>query len=96
MQIVAERNAVPRPFQNPSDVELHPIDFGIEPVAAPPPKPDGTILKATIQRDMEQVIESTTEIANGDSASPVESEKPDPPSEPESSVEDEEWGEGVF
>ena len=38
MQIVSERTNIPRPIQRPSDVERHPIDFGIEPPPPAPPK----------------------------------------------------------
>jgi hypothetical protein len=108
MQIVSERNAVPRPVQNPSDLERRPIEFGIEALPPAPQKPDGTILKATIQEDMERQDSSTTEAGTVEEQKPAAADKiatPDnaaSPDKPESAskkpepIEDEEWGEGVF
>ena len=57
MQIAAERAMVPRPLQRPSDVERRPIDFGIEPNAPAPARPEATIIKSAISQETELVVE---------------------------------------
>ena len=86
MQIVAERTMVPRPLQRPSDIERHPIDFGIEP---PPPalaKPEATIVKSAVDREPELP------------PSKVELEPPNEPSQEVNNDEDhnDDWGEGIL
>ena len=96
MQIVAERPMVPRPLQRPSDVERHPIDFGIEPNAPAPARPEATIIKSAISQETE-LIEETTEIEStptpmiSNSNSVTTNEEPVKEDEKE-----EEWGEGIL
>ena len=96
MQISAERTMVPRPLQRPSDVERHPIDFGIEPNAPAPARPEATIIKSAISQETELIverieIESTSSEINSD-PNPVESRHEiAKEEEPE-----EEWGEGIL
>ena len=87
---------VPRPLQRPSDVERHPIDFGIEPNAPAPARPEATIIKSAISQETELIverieIESTSSEINSD-PNPVESRHEiAKEEEPE-----EEWGEGIL
>ena len=96
MQISAERTMVPRPLQRPSDVERHPIDFGIEPNAPAPARPEATIIKSAISQETELVIEMT-EIESlpapmkSTSTPAVTSDEPTKAEEKE-----EEWGEGIL
>ena len=86
MHIVAERIMNPRPLQRPSDVERHPIDFGIEPNAPLPAKPAATIIKPAISQDPDPIPAPT--LTDVEPVSPPEMKKEDP-------VEDE-WGEGIL
>lgn len=69
MQIVVERTNAPRPFQEVSDVERHPIDFGIEPKPPAPKKPEATIIKSAISADIEVSMDliTQTEIPSNES-----------------------------
>jgi hypothetical protein len=87
MQIVRERTMSPRPLQRPSDVERHPIDFGIEPSPPQATKPEATIIKPAISRDPEP------EIATSEPA-PELATKPVPAQETEGETDD--WGEGIL
>ncbi len=86
MQIVVERNMVPRPIQRPSDIERRPIDFGIE---SPPPaaaKAEATIVKPAISDDFETVVEqSHPEPKIGDT--PPTSDLP---------IAEDDWGDGIL
>lgn len=96
MQLVTERTNVPRPIQRPSDIERHPIDFGIAPPPPAPPKPEATIIKSALAMEVEVTIEVQQV--------PAEPEKPLPDqtvNEPqkehlpeEESTDD--WGEGIL
>lgn len=92
MTLVAERTAVPRPFQRPSDIELRPIDFGIEAPPPPPPKPAATIIKSAISIDIDEIAEQTQ--------SSVESPEPDPdpapPQQDSPNAPADDWGEGIL
>ena len=92
MQISAERTMVPRPLQRPSDVERHPIDFGIEPNAPAPARPEATIIKSAISQETELIVE-ITEFES--SPTPIES-TPNPLNESAKAEEEEEWGEGIL
>lgn len=85
MHIVEERTNVPRPIQRPSDVELHPVDFGIEPPPPTPPKPQATIIKSAIECEFE-IVSETTE---------TKSETINPETDVANS-EEETWGEGIL
>ena len=92
MQIVTERTNAPRPIQRPSDVERHPIDFGIEPNPVAPQKPEATIIKSAISREdvpTPNVVEDTpiSQVATGEPVAPAQVE----PQEPE-----DDWGEGIL
>ena len=89
MQIVSERTMAPRPLQRPSDVERHPIDFGIEPSPPPPQKPEATIIKSAISREPDPAPESTE---------PKSTEIEPPPKSVADSDNrlDDEWGEGIL
>jgi len=90
MHIVAERIMNPRPLQRPSDVERHPIDFGIEPNAPLPAKPAATIIKPAISQDPEPIPGTipAAKLQDVEPVSPPMMKKEDP-------VEDE-WGEGIL
>lgn len=86
MQIVAERTMEPRPLQRPSDIERRPIDFGIEPPPKAPERPEATIIKPAISKDVDLPP-----------ANPVEEpRKPEPTQEPKQKENEEEWGEGIL
>jgi hypothetical protein len=85
MQIVAERVMIPRPLQRPSDVERHPIDFGIEPSPPAPARPEATIVKSAISVEVD-VVEITP--------APEPQRQIEPPAEIDSP--EEEWGEGIL
>ena len=96
MQISAERTMVPRPIQRPSDVERHPIDFGIEPNAPAPARPEATIIKSAISQETELIVE-TTEF----SSSPTPTESISTPAATshlpaKDEEKEEEWGEGIL
>lgn len=101
MQIVAERLIVPRPLQRPSDVERRPIDFGIEPPPPAPQKPEATIIKSAVSRDLDPIAASVDESTNTVPVANIAAvpESPVVPnnqkSENQESVE-EEWGEGIL
>jgi len=88
MQLVIEHTNVPRPFQRPSDLERHPIDFGIEPPPPAPRKPEATIIKPAVsltpdpteERPDDQAVESSPEPLSQDSQTEVSDE----------------WGEGIL
>ena len=92
MQIVTERTNAPRPIQRPSDVERHPIDFGIEPNPVAPQKPEATIIKSAISRD-DVPAASHPEVESMSQTVPDEPVVPDKiePQEPE-----DDWGEGIL
>ena len=95
MQIVVERTNAPRPFQEVSDVERHPIDFGIEPKPPAPKKPEATIIKSAISPDTETAVDSAT-------LTEAESSKPKEVAPSETMVEEtiiepeDDWGEGIL
>jgi hypothetical protein len=86
MQIVGERTSAPRPIQRPSDVERHPIDFGIEPTPAAPAKPEATIVKPAVSHEPEPEREVSEISPTGE----IE-ERAEEPQKPE-----DDWGEGIF
>ncbi len=104
MHIVAERIVVPRPIQRPSDVERRPIDFGIEPAPAAPPKPEATIVRSALsQEDRERgltveilEVEVITEIQLTTEVLPPADAPPPPPVETPETTDDDEWGEGIL
>lgn len=88
MQLVLDLTNVPRPIQRPSDVERHPIDFGIEP---PPPaasKPEATIIKSAISLEIETIIEELP--------MPAQPPAPDPANERSTDDASDDWGEGIL
>ncbi len=96
MQIAAERTMVPRPLQRPSDVERHPIDFGIEPNAPAPARPEATIIKSAISQEIELVVEQVEIVSppseiKSDSIPAVTNDNTVKNEEPE-----EEWGAGIL
>ncbi len=94
MQISGERTMVPRPLQRPSDVERHPIDFGIEPNAPAPARPEATIIKSAISQETELIVET---LVLEPSTTPINF-NPDTvvTSDETVKVEEEEWGEGIL
>ena len=95
----------PRPIQRPSDVERHPIDFGIE---APPPgpvRPEATIIKSAISRDPEPALESLPNPSQTETQADVQLTGAPQPNSVEKSVNltneqitniEEDWGEGIL
>ena len=96
MQIAAERAMVPRPLQRPSDVERRPIDFGIEPNAPAPARPEATIIKSAISQETELVVEQVEIESLPDPAksTPHPVVTGDEPAKAEE--KEEEWGEGII
>ncbi len=96
MQIAAERAMVPRPLQRPSDVERRPIDFGIEPNAPAPARPEATIIKSAISQETELVVEQVEIESLPDPAksTPNPVVTGDEPAKAEE--KEEEWGEGIL
>jgi hypothetical protein len=98
MQISSERTMVPRPLQRPSEVERCPIDFGIEPNAPAPARPEATIVKSAISQETDMVVQTTELEPSSNSMPRPTTITPDPvvtriqPVE----AEEEEWGEGIL
>lgn len=88
MQIVTERTSAPRPIQRPSDVERHPIDFGIEPTPPAPPKPEATIVKPAISPEPEPETDVPQSQPTMEATDVGESAEEQP--------KDDDWGEGIF
>ena len=88
MQIVVERRMAPRPLQRPSDLDRHPIDFGIEPPPPPPPKPEATIIKSAISREPEPVVDPPQGL--------LEKEVVSNQKEPEQDQVTDDWGDGFL
>lgn len=102
MQIVVERITAPRPLQRPSDVERHPIDFGIEPAPPAPAKPEATIVKSAISKDPDPIPESIENVRDVQPSTPKDvvhtqtsTPKVEDPGKAEAPVEDD-WGEGIL
>lgn len=92
MHIVAERIMNPRPLQRPSDVERHPIDFGIEPNAPLPVKPAATIIKPAISPDLDPVPPPE----NPEIKSQPEIKSVTPPEIKQDDSDEDDWGEGIL
>lgn len=89
MQIVGERTSAPRPVQRPSDVERHPIDFGIEPTPPAPVKPEATIVKPAITHELEPEID-ISEIKPEIERVELDETTDEP------TAQEDNWGEGIF
>ena len=97
MRLIADKTNAPRPFQKISDVERRPIDFGIEPAAPTPPKPEATIIKSAISRDSEPELKSAAVSQPSiDQAPPEVLNIETPPIEAAAECTDDEWGEGIL
>lgn len=95
MTIVRERMMEPRPIQRPSDVERRPIDFGIDPTPPAPAKPEATIIKPAVARDVEPIVEATVIVETSTVEITTTSNSPEvtqaaPP------TEEDDWGEGIL
>ena len=96
MQISAERTMVPRPLQRPSDVERHPIDFGIEPNAPAPARPEATIIKSAISQETELIVETLVIESSPDPNNSNRDAVPTSDEPVKAEEKEEEWGEGIL